>query len=357
MNRVLLLALAGCGSTTTQPTRPAREPLPPAIPAVMSHPPAPNEFATRMITGACAILDREVELAAPLHLMVHGKRFAAVTRARELDVRAAGVGATAAVTTDAILIGDVDLRQQPVRPRQPLHAGWLGIRHALPGTAHDGTLTIDLHLPRGVIPVQTPHYRLACGELTFGTPPPLPAAGTAVWLRDASTIALHRDARGPVIATIETPRIDPGTHEVYRQRDAAALEARELGRTTDRVRVRLGADNYAEGWIDAAMLGAPQPPTLRPQPDPRPSPRPATTTVRCPHDVAIYVRDGDVIRVGTYPAGAPIARLATDGAEVPVDLGLPPKLPVEPPGTPPALDAFVRASALAGCSTDCDFIW
>ena len=350
MNRVLLLALASCSSTTSAPPARPTPALPPLTPAVIAHPPVPNELATRMLTGACAIRDRDVELAAPLHLMVHGKRFAAVTHARELDVRAAGVGGTAAVTTDAaILIGDVDLRQQPVRLREPLHAGWLGIRRALPGTAHDDTLTLDLHLPRGLVPVQAPHYRLACRTLTFAAPPPLPGDGAPVWLRAASTIALRREPRGVVVATIDTPRVDPGTHDAFRQHDVAALAAHELARTGDRVRIRIGTDNYAEGWIDAAMLGPPHPPVVRANAEPRAA-RVAVTHVTCPHDVGIYVRDDAEIRVGTYRAGAAIPRLDTAGDDVSVDLGLPPKLPVEPPGSAPTLAPFVRASALAGCT-------
>src|SRR5687768_13634918 len=113
-----LVVLAACGpSSTPEPrtvTSPA--PMPRATPAVVTMPQPPPEPSTQMINGAlCAIKETNVTLARPLRVALHGKPFAEARELTSLDVRAAAVGASARVeTNDFVLVGDIDLKKQPI---------------------------------------------------------------------------------------------------------------------------------------------------------------------------------------------------------------------------------------------------
>ena len=349
MKRVCLLAALASCSSTKPPTRQ------PVTTQTASEMPQSTELSTRLIEGApCAIRELGgVELATPVQRMVHGARVAALTHADEIVVRAAAVGATAAVITpDYSLVGDVDLPRQTIRPRDVVLDRWLGLREAKPGTVNADTMTLQLVLPRNVIPTRAPFIRLPCAALTLAKPPALPTDGKQTWLKPASKIALKSAPGGTVVATIETPRIDAGAaDDPRRQFDIASLEARELARSGSSVRIRTGHTNYIEGWIDAALLGPAQPPTALAKPA-GDAPKPKAKPMRCPHEIGIYVRTSksEAIRVGTYKTGALINRHEDRKDEVPVDLGLLPKLPIEPLGGEPEVEPFVRASALANCA-------
>lgn len=344
MNRLLFVFIvAGCGAKSTPTARTVPAPAARTDTAVVETVTAPPEPATRLIDDAPCVL-RDANVEQPLHLMVHGVPFAIVRGAVELELRAAAIGATATVkTADFTLTGDIDLKRHEVRPREPLQLGWLGIRQASPGTVNAETMTLAVKLPTGVSPTTAPFFRLPCDKLTL-TAAPDPADGKQAWLKPASKIAVRVDPKGAVAATIETPRLD----SAQRASAIESLDVRELARDGSLVRIRTRSTNYIEGWIDAAMLGPAQKRGSIAGAVERPKPK--ASVVRCPHEVAIYVRADEAVRVGTYHKDAQIVRREGKD-EVVVDLGLPPKLPVEPLGSAPELHPFVRASALTGCAS------
>jgi hypothetical protein len=344
------IVLAAC-ATPKQPSAPPPEQPLVAMPTPPRHGTLPGaEPATRLIDGAKCVI-RSANVGQQIVLRVHGRPFADVRIANLVDLRAAAVGATALVQTpDTTLVGDVDLRQMTVRPRERLYAGWLAIRDAQPGTVNAESMVLDFKLPMHVVPTNAPFVRMPCNTLTLGDAPERPDDGKPVTLKQATKIELRAAPNGPIIATIETPRVG-GAKETdpKRELDLAVLAARELARDGTRVKIRTGFRNYVEGWVDAAML-APGEPTGDFAASATASHRSYALRMKCPHEVPIYVRVPELLRIGTYRANATIYYREGGKDQVPVDLGLPPKLPVEPVGSEPVLEAFVMKTAVEGCS-------
>src|SRR5262249_29616359 len=130
------------------------------------------------------------------------------------------------------------------------------------------------------------------------------------------------------------------------------LRVLELARTAKSVRVRISnRATVVEGWVDRSALGPAHSSDLQLASLSTLGRGSGPSSPRCPHGVAIYVRDGGAaVRVGVVRANAPIPRLdSASGDEIAIELGARETTFVEPVSKAEVLQPFVRRAALEDC--------
>ena len=282
-----------------------------------------------------------------INLLVDKERVFATIGAEltEVDMRlAAGVeGGTITLTREGItLTGQIGTREISLEsPSGKLFEDWLEVRGApVRQVDPDGTLHAFIRHPTFVEPVDAHEMEVPCKEASFFdvTKPP---AGTPSELKDGANAPLRLKPGGKIVANVVVP---PGS-DYSKYNDVIVLEKKGTS-----ARVRIGPFDevsYAWGWIDGSQL-VPQPPRMEPEVDEIEAP----PTIRCDHEVSIFVHEGEhPLKVGFAKKGARIPIRDRKAAEPTVDLRLVPltgpvKYTVQ---ADPLTEAFVTPESVADC--------
>ncbi|HEY8075227.1 MAG TPA: hypothetical protein VIF62_13980 [Labilithrix sp.] len=319
MRRCFPILLAACGGP------PAPAPTPPPQPPELVIAPLPAADAAPSVApvertleplrdAACAIRDANGKLVAELALTFHKKPFAVVRRLGDLEVRIAGDAATASFSDeDVVIVGEVSpagLRVRP--PRDP--KSWLDVREGKSIAAAGASLTLDVELPRGLVPRTAPSFTWPCADVSLAQGPltQMPA-GKSMSVK-AGMKATLRDASGAGVAELVAPpvgaKMEPVNVWVIERR---GKEARVMLTSNDAT---------AMGWMDASAL---EPPSWGVGYGTGRGNLASAAPLRCPDELPVFVRDGgEVVRVGVVRAKGAIRTAHVEGTpddEMPIDLG------------------------------------
>ena len=336
---VLVLA-AACERATTQPPKP----VPPPAPA-----------------PTCTIRGGAIHLASQIVLRVHGRPFAWVSDADQVELHVQGDTASATATIPlATLSGDVEAGSLQVRPRTPKPIdGWLEITSATPKSAAGDALAVAVELPSEVQPVKPLAISIACADLTLADAAEIQEQGEVLALRAATTSPLAVAPGGAPFANLVVPPDPPPV-----KMPAGVPELPVMERT---VRVLAHRDGWVQIVIDSWQVRVtgwtPEHAVVPPRKDSATSAilgllgdHHVPTRERCPAAMPIYVRDGQqVIRVGTSRANAVLPITATRADDLELELGSPSDGGLTRAlggGEPEPLHPFVRRADAGGCTAE-----
>lgn len=352
---------------------------PPAPPATIVEAPAAAvaEVSIEPAQGAtCIVHDTKGSFWGLVTVFFHGKPFASFERFGEAELRASASAMTLTVATDDVIVtGEAKRETLDVRPRKnELVEGWLAVRRATPKAIAGDAMSLQVSLP-SIVKAAEPSITVPCSELSFAIAKDADPSGKVVHLKEGLQAPLRAAPGGPVVARIETPaKPKPKPKQRAATPGAAAelagldlllaseqyhrLMAEELARQGKAVQLRIdGGASFVEGWVDATALGPAKTDGLAMSLLAKLGPtKPAGPALRCPHEVAIYLRDGEgATKVGAFRARGAIRQVGPVNPnakdEVPVHVGMQRSLIVAPvDGRDDGLQPFVRSSALEGCA-------